>query len=387
MENLIVYPDGHITTTRDTIVPTKFCIVSFTTILLKKKAILVNLETFLQTLKSCLSIGDDILGMLRFFSLKNSMLFFKFTKESMKEREKVPVSKYLPITMSRSDTSSVSHIGLAGPIFHFGKALEKTHEFIVDLIQGKATYASIMQSGILGNTSMCFSDDFKVEMTTIKHELAIVEEYGLTLKNVTKDIGGVYDLVGLLGLLKHIEQILMFCREFNITGCLEDPLYDELNQIVELFKDENQLKLLTMQKATEYMQKVTRSLGLEQKEYLCGEYMCLDVFPVVANSRQLCQFLEANNFLGEEGRINFHNMYELVTRQLQHEEYEQSVLNSFGGTFHFLYPLLQSNQTVKELVSVVTKLNPTTAISQLETVNSNLTQINIWLASTKVSVR
>jgi len=159
-----------------------------------------------------------------------------------------------------------------------------------------------------------------------------------------------------------------------------------LNQIVGLFKDENQLRQLTIQRATEYLLKVTKNLGLKQKEYLCGEYMCLDVFPVVANSRNLCQFLKANNFLGEEGRINFHNMYELVTRQLQHEEYEQGVLNSFGGTFHFLYPLLQPNQTLKELVSVVTKLNPTTAIGQLETVNSNLTQITIWLTNTKVSV-
>ena len=385
METLIVYPDEQNTTLRDTIVPTNAHLIGFTTILLKKEALLVDLENFQTNLESWLYIDGDILGMLRFFSLRNSMLFSKFTMEEMKEREKLPAKKHLPIAKSRSDTS-VLHISLAGPILHFREALKKSHKFIADLLQGKATYASIMQSGILGNTSMCFSDDFKVTMTTIKHELTIVEEYGRTLRKVTKDIGGVYDLVALLGLLKHIEQILMFCREFNITGCLKDPLCNELNEIVGLFKDENQLRLLTIQKATDYLLQVTRNLGLKQKEYLCGEYMCLDVFPVVANSRNLCQFLMANNFLGEEGRINFHNMYELVTRQLQHEEYEQSVLNSFGGTFHFLYPLLQPNQTLKELVSVVTKLNPTTAIGQLETVNSNLTQITIWLANTKVSV-
>ena len=126
------------------------------------------------------------------------------------------------------------------------------------------------------------------------------------------------------------------------------------------------------------------------KTSLCLEgsvnYSCLNIFPVVANSAAFYQFIQEKQFTGEKGQALFQQQYQLITAQLQHEEYDDNVLNQLSAAFVFMAPFMDKEQNFQSLMSQVTKLDTSHGLKQLDTVNENITLVRLRFSRAEVRI-
>ena len=115
-----------------------------------------------------------------------------------------------------------------------------------------------------------------------------------------------------------------------------------------------------------------------------SEYSCLKIFPAVANSAAFYQFIQEKQFAGEKGHALFHQQYQLITAQLQHEEYDDNVLNQLKAAFVFMAPFMDREQSFNKLMTLVTQLDTSHGLKQLETVNENITLVRLWFSRAEV---
>ena len=73
------------------------------------------------------------------------------------------------------------------------------------------------------------------------------------------------------------------------------------------------------------------------KKTLCLDSMpfphCLELFTAVQDSAAFFQFVCDRRFYGQKGKDVFLQKYQLITAQLQHEEYDETVLNHLLAAF------------------------------------------------------
>ena len=110
----------------------------------------------------------------------------------------------------------------------------------------------------------------------------------------------------------------------------------------------------------------------------------LQIFPAVANSAVFYQFIQEKQFTGEKGQALFQQQYQLITAQLQHEEYDDNVLNQLRAGFVFMAPFMDREQSFKQLMSKLTQLDTSHGLKQLKTVNENITLIQLWFSRVEV---
>ena len=348
-------------------------------------------------------IDQPLLKMMAFFCIHKSSLFEKFTMFSMNNPD-TPKSETIIFPFHLSSLKGDNKIT------KLALALRSTRNFIVDLLTGEAVFADIFRSGILGN-AVCsrYTDlDFSLDRAErIDREFKLLGDYGTQidmskhpcqsyeLDDVEPSFAGLdhtKNLIRFLSVVKQIQNLSYLFLEFKMEGCLEDEDFKTLMKFVKKFhitsesggrdcsQETHDIESLTPSQATEHLHLIRSKLHLKTEQH----YKCLDIIPVITSSNKLYDFFEKRHFLEEEGRGIFQSTYDLVTRQLQHEEYEQGVLNYFGACFHFLYPMFQKKQNLRQMMDALLQINPSAAVVQLQSVNANLTQLEIWFDKTKV---
>ncbi len=259
------------------------------------------------------------------------------------------------------------------------KSLQNTSELLMKIMRGEAAYADIIAQGKLD-----------LETLDIENEFTTLKSYFLTL-NITQSesegLAGVRSLLELFQYTKHIQKIQDVCEQYKLNGCLEDKELEDIKSLVrDVESDVNRLKLTPID-ASKKMKQIKTLLCLapnpDSKMKLLDN--CLEVFPAVANSAEFYQFIQNKQFYGEKGVGTFHQQYQLITAQLQHEEYDEFVLNHLLAAFNVMTPFLDQKQSFKELMTKVTRLDTTIGLKQLETVNGNITLIRLWFSRAEVS--
>ena len=125
------------------------------------------------------------------------------------------------------------------------------------------------------------------------------------------------------------------------------------------------------------MNEVKKALTLPDPKHM-------ELFAAIQNSSEFIHFIRENHFDDESGKSVFQQQYQLVTAQLQHEEYEESVLNHLFAAFQLIVPFLNAKQNLSKLLVQVSELDVTSGLKQLETVNSNIALIIHWFSRTEV---
>ena len=186
-------------------------------------------------------------------------------------------------------------------------------------------------------------------------------------------------MLELFQFIHHIRTIHSVCKQYQLQGCLKDSqLVKLLHLVKDLDLEKNRAKLTPLD-ASKKMERV--------KEILClhnGAH-CLKVFTAVGDSTVFYQFVRDKGFVGEKGQAVFQQQCQLITAQLQHEEYNEAVLNHLYAAFKIIAPFMDRHQSFHQLMSQVTKLNVTDGLKQLETVNTNITLIRLWFSRAEVS--
>ena len=319
----------------------------------------------------------DHMDMLVFFSLHQCEIFNNYLhlqlKEECSDKQFVSVNPSMRPSISFSTLQALpkqegpKEEGVSLQIL--ARALNTTRNFLAKLIQGTAKYSEIIAEGGM----------LTLESINIEAEFNTLATFFATQVNSYE---GLKDICSLLELFQyiyiHIPAICSVCEQYNLEGCLNDPSLKAVVRFVE--EVERSRANLTPLEAVVKMQYVKNALYLKKP----GSYSSLGLFPAVANSAEFVQFLRDKRFDGEKGQDTFVQQYQLITAQLQHEEYNENVLNHLYAAYKLILPFMDSKQNFRSLMTKVTSLVVSGGLTQLETVNSNITLIRLWFTRAEV---
>ena len=179
----------------------------------------------------------------------------------------------------------------------------------------------------------------------------------------------------------HIQVIHRICEQYQLQGCLDDPQLVKLCQLAEELNLGGNHAKMTPVEASQKTETIKVVLCLSNE----ASPRCLELFTAVGDSTAFYQFVREKQFVGEKGQAMFQQQYQLITAQLQHEEYNETVLNHLYAAFKFISPFMDTHQNFHQLMSQVTNLDFTNEMKQLQTVNTNITLIQLWFSRTEVS--
>ena len=333
---------------------------------------------------------------LTFFKLNGSVMFDKYIRveiecaivaerveESQKDATSVSASLFEFSDQSKAASSldSTPKLKAGGvSVSILKQSLEKTIQLLTRIVNGEAAYADIIANGKLD-----------LKELNIEEEFTILKGFAITL-NPKTSFEGLYSVRSLLELFQYteyIQNIYDVCEQYHLHGCSKDAELKELQSLVNDVKLEDNNTPLTPTQASVRMKRIKELLCINRandtkqniEELSRKRSACLTVFPSVANSAEFYQFISEKQFYGEKGQAIFLQQYQLITAQLQHEEYEEDVLNHLQAAFKVITPFMDSKQNFRELMTKVTDLD---TIFGLQTVNDNITTIQLWFSRAEV---
>lgn len=340
-----------------------------------------DLQNFLQPI-------FDRLEMLIFFHLHQSVMFDKYQKLYLRKEAEEYMMKMHPSSTMSTFPFPVPHLPMVSlqmaeaeakleeenELPTLVRSLVKTTEVLTKLIKGTATYSEIIAEGSLD-----------LENLDIEQEFDILKDYILHFKinlGSNEGLDGVRNMLELFQYTKHIMKIHGVCEQYKLQGCLDDDQLKKLVEIAQELAPEKSRRALTLNNATENMKQVKHLLFGGQQ----AQSHCLKLFEAVADSAAFYRFIKEKRFSGEHGQAVFSQQYQLITAQLQHEEYDEQVLNHLFAAFKFMSPFMNTRQDFKSLMTQVIPLDTSHGLKQLETVNSNITLIQLWFSRAEVCI-
>ena len=337
---------------------------------------LLEIKRLVQAMAGFLApVKDDIMQMLIYFHLNESCLFDKYLRLQLMQINFIsshdckPAS-LLPLTYMEEEEDHELPQGIL--MENFAKVLRLTKELLLNFITGNASYTDIVADGSPDLNSL-----------NIDHEFKILKEYAELYKVDAEHLEGLIGFKAMLQLFqltRHIRTIHNVCVQYQLKCCLEDSRLRELVELSNSLEIDENRKTLTTKNAIEKMQVVRDTLCLEDKM----DIKYLNLFTAVADSPVFHQFITEKQFVGEDGQALFNQQYQLIITQLQHEEYNEAVLNHLFAAFKLITPFVDREQTFSSLMSQVATLGAVDASKQLDTVNRNINLIRLWFSRAEV---
>ena len=358
------------------------------TLNLTQEFTLSDLQKLNEELASFLDPFCNSLDMLVFFHLHQSEMFDKHllkrlqsiiepdpsqsTKSVMGGGFSLVPSIMPSVTFSKSK-EKIDKMYEGIPLRSLQAALEGVRDLLMKIVQGTATYSDIIAGGAI-----------KLETINTEKEFSTLRTFSETMEmnhGNCEGLDGVKSMLELFQFTQHIQTIDAVFEQYGLENCRSDPTLKELLKIMEELRPEGSRAKLTPLDAIIKMKLVKESLCLQD----ATSYECLNLFPAVANSAAFYQFIRDKQFVGPKGVAHFHEQYQLITAQLQHEEYDENVLNHLRVAFEFISPFMETGIGFSNLMSRVSRLDATHGLKQLETVNENITLIRLWFSRAEVS--
>ena len=315
---------------------------------------------FFNDFKGFLKPIQECVDTLIFFTLHDSYLFSVYLKHELETKER--------------DLNS------------FRQAFDGVISVLVQLCHGEANYSQITANGAVS-----------LENVDIQKELTILsqcEQLGRLpgVKN-TQGLDHVKKLLDLLKISAHVRMLRCVCQQYQLEGCLKDENLIKLTTIADTLMTEEARASLTPLSATHKMDTISDLLDTKGG-VVTHDYEYLAIFSKIGDSAKFHQFICEKGFTGEDGEARFHQQYQLVTAQLQHEEYDEAVLNVLYAAYKLILPFTVKNQSfycllesVKQLLTASpgdTVKRTRDCLMQIETVNRNINLIQLWFTRAEV---
>ena len=345
-------------------------------LILSKTMTLDDLCDLERKLSAFLNPLSEYLTMLVYFKLHRSEIFSKYVQLYLKKRSACQVSvspsTHISPFLSSPSLSLVDEARSENilKLSNLVAALSQTQTMLMKLMEGNATYREIIAEGILDLKSKNL--DVVVEFKTLNGFFTYAKP-----KAVSESLVGIQSMFELFQYMMHIKVIHSVCEQYHLQGCCNDPTFLKLVELARQLESDH-----TSQNAVVLLQEVKKDLCLSSQPHPRS----LELFESVRNSTIFYQFVRDKNFVGTKGHAHFQQQYQLITAQLQHEEYNEGVLNHLYAAFHVIEPFMDTSQSFRELMERVTALDTTSGLKQLETVNTNITLIRLWFNRAEVSM-
>lgn len=320
-----------------------------------------------------------------FFKLNRSVLFNKYlwhflNKAKSEEDAEVSIRSF-----------SVEFKGFAAsqvqgtPMSHLLRALESTLSLIEKIMSGTASYSEITVEGELMSNLLDSTKTIAAQHELMSQQLDLEREFDIFLRYNTQqftlpkaDFSGMLSMLELVQYKKHVDDIWSVCNQYRLTKCTEDPLLKELTNIVEVVKKNSDLASM---EAKQRMARVKEILCLDKE----SSSKWLYIFAAAKESAAFYQFVK-DKFDGPQGKESFLQQYQLITAQLQHEEYDEQVLNHLRLAFEVISSFTDSSKSFKSLLKEVAVLNAVDSLNHLQTVNANIVLIRLWFSTSEVRI-
>lgn len=351
---------------------------------LTKALTLHKLYEIVQGLEEFLMPIMDILDKLVFFKLHPSEMFNTYVQVYLRKENKPCVKQgttalstffTVPVFLATSmqpqpvDQNAVEDLS----IYMLLSATNSANDLIMGLMQGTATYSEIVANGELNLEKLNIEGELRTLRSFLKYLKLPPAEYN--------GLAGVQNMLKLFQYIHHIRIIRSVCDQYQLQGCLKDlDLANLLHQVEKLDLEENRAKLTPLN-ASEMIEEVEKILFPESEASL----HCLELFTAVRDSAVFYKFVREKRFVGKEGQAMFWQQYQLITAQLQHDEYDETVLNHLYAAFKLIQPFMDTNQNFQELMLQVISIDTTKGLKQLQTVNTNISTIQVWFSRAEVS--
>ena len=221
----------------------------------------------------------------------------------------------------------------------------------------------------------------------VPYELQILQAFPFPGIDQRKDMGGTRSILQLIQFADYIDNIHCVCEQYQISGCLSDEGMKRLLGIHSVLVSEEGKTELNAIRSEEYLAEIRKILDLtEENRHALG------IFAVVKDSADFYQFLKEKNFRGTEGASFFMQQHTLITSHLQHEEYNEQILNHLLVAFRYMSPFLDTEQSLPQLMKEVYRncgqqavKGGSTDFVQLRTVNNNVHLVRLWFSRAEVS--
>ena len=260
-------------------------------------------------------------------------------------------------------------------------ALEHTVTLMERIMEGAATYGEIVAGGELSVLADGSQKSFVDSSFDVEEEFQNLVRCSQFRNYSTGGIHRIKCLLKLLQLPHYVEMINCVCRQYNLNNCQVDADFKKVQEFALKLQIKEERSRITPTDAEIIWEEVEKIFCLHEGASL----KCLDIFSKVADSVDFYHFLEEKEFTGQKGEVLFRQQYDLVTAQLQHEEYNEMVLNHLYAAFKFISPFTDPGQTFNCLMSVVTSLDTREGLAQLDTVKKNMHLIRLWFSRAEVS--
>lgn len=388
LSNLIVYPGEKDETAEvmfNELTPSvtgAFCPGHDIALKLSINVSLCQLQKLICELDELLSPIQDNLDLLIYFFLHKSAIFDTYLRYQLRKHSGIPQESDQTIQASVSRVRSVSgaflnSIRRGSEPFRgiswkmLADALCATKELVVKLVEGTAHYSDVTAGGHLAFEKMDLDMEFKVLIDYTKYLQSNESNYD--------GLRGIQCMLELFQYTHHINNVYGTCEQYHMKGCLEDPCLQEIKQIAVELQEESCRDQMTPKGAIERVDKIVAALCLK-KRVLGYDRQCLRLFPAVSDSVMFYQFIKEKGFVGEAGQEVFRQQYELITAQLQHEEYNELVLNHLLIAFQFISPFLDDEIDFKRLMTQVNEINISRGCQELDTVKENIHLVRLWFS-------
>lgn len=324
-----------------------------------------ELAMLLQELKEFLKPLDDCMDVLVFFALHDSHLFSAYLRHEMETRD----------------------ADLNADLTVFVQAFNQVMSLLVKLCHGEPNYDEITANGAVDLENLDIESEHSILLTSIQfRKLPDISN--------TQGLDGVRNMVDLLKVSNHIRMLRQVCQQYHLKTCLDDENLKKLTLIADKLMDEGARATLTPLSATRTMGTVRELLKNNEEIETC-DYEYLAVFSKIADSAEFYQFICEKGFTGDNGQARFHQQYELITAQLQHEEYDEAVLNFLYTAYKLILPFTIEDQSFHSLLdslkqmltsssSVGTAKKISDHLKKIETVNRNIHLVRLWFARAEV---
>ena len=351
-----------------------FCPGHDVSLKLASNVTLCQLSKFVHDLDELLSPIQENLDIFIYFFLRKSAVFHTYLQYQLRKHngqtQEYPLS--IQAAVSRVHTMSgafLNNIGRNSEPFKgiswkcLAEVLKKTKELVVKLVEGTAQYSDVTAGGNL-----------PLEKIDLDFEFKILVDYSRCLYSGDENYTGLHGIQCMLKLFQCMLNVYSMCEQYHIKGCLQDAHLQEIKAITD---DLQQVTCqLTLKDAFD---KIVSALCLK-KQGLGYDLQCLRLFPVVADSAIFYHFIKDKQFYGDAGREVFRQQYELITAQLQHEEYNEVVLNHLLVAFQVISPFMDVEQDFESLMSQLNEMSITTGCQELQTVNNNIHLVRLWFS-------
>ena len=303
-------------------------------------------------------MADEIKTFLRPMALSLDVLvFFQLHKSCLFEQ-------YL--TKCKDPVTTETHQSI-----RLNTSVLLTVEFLWKLCHGSATVSEVKIASPLS--------DINVEQE--KESLKLFSESQVFLERFHEHkqecVGpdGISAALELFEIKDNIPVIVEACQQVGLQQILSDPQLQKLVNLQSELQSEDYRQNLTMIEASNMITEVKGILQIEMQDY----QDIFKLFDVIKDSGAFFGFAEEQKFTGDIGRNRFRTRHRIVTTELQHEKYNEKLLDHLLGSFEYVEPFLAKPSSLQELMERVTSLsNIPDGIKQLKTVNAGIVLVRHW---------